>query len=61
MTSEREYYVMMLRAWQEGTSPDGYRFSLENVQSGRRIGFATLEELCAYLGSRFSHSGEVVL
>ncbi len=40
----------LLRIWQTG-EPDlfNWRFSLENPETGKRIGFASLEELFLYL------------
>jgi hypothetical protein len=46
----------LLRVWEERCDKDGqdqvWRGSLEEVQSGKRMYFSTLLELCAFLGSR---------
>jgi hypothetical protein len=45
----------MLRLWQTG-SDEGlvWRCSLESPQSGERLGFASLPDLCAYLEREMS-------
>ena len=44
------YYSYLLRMWQVPTSEEHtWRIQLENVQSGEKHGFASLEELLAYL------------
>ena len=43
-----EYHASLLRLWREG--PDGvWRASLQDADSGERIGFADLERLFAHL------------
>jgi hypothetical protein len=39
----------VLRFWQEHDPPDTWRFSLEDVQTGERRGFANLDALVAFL------------
>jgi len=41
------YFAYLLRFWREPGS--GWRFSLQDPHSGARRGFATLEELVAFL------------
>ena len=44
------YYSYLLRMWQVPTNEQHtWRIQLENVQSGEKHGFASLEELLAYL------------
>ncbi len=44
------YYSYLLRIWQVPTSEEHtWRIQLENVQTGEKCGFASLEELLAYL------------
>lgn len=45
------YQAYMLRIWQEQQpgSPATIRFSLEDTQTGRRVGFADWERFIAYL------------
>jgi hypothetical protein len=47
----RQYHAYLLRMWAEpGAAGAAYwRFSLENVQTGSRRGFADLAALCAFL------------
>lgn len=40
------YTAYLLRCWLEGTT---WRYSLEEVGAGKRQGFATLDELVAFL------------
>jgi len=43
-----DYYAGLLRLWRDG--PGGpWRASLQDAESGERIGFAHLERLFAYL------------
>jgi hypothetical protein len=47
---ERRYVCYMLRLWRTGGGPESpWRYSLEEVRSGERRGFASLEALCDYL------------
>lgn len=52
------YQAYMLRIWRERSqypgSSDSVRVSLEDTQTGTRIGFADLERLCGYLQAQFS-------
>lgn len=43
------YSAYLLRCWLEGTN---WRYSLEAVGSGKRHGFATLDELVSFLVAR---------
>ena len=45
------YYALLLRMWRTG--PQGpWRASLENADTGERIGFSCLADVCAYLLER---------
>lgn len=45
-----EYQAFLLRIWRSNeTSDDGWRASLESVETGAKRGFSTLEELFAFL------------
>ena len=50
MPSEQRYVAYLLRLWQV-TSDDGaaWRASLQDVRTGERLGFATVERLVAFL------------
>jgi hypothetical protein len=48
------YTTYILRCWQEGSS---WRYSLEEVGGGERHGFASLDELIAFLLARRSPRG----
>ncbi len=47
--SPNKYRVNLLRVWRAGALDLGWRASLEKPRTGQRIGFATLEQLVAYL------------
>ena len=52
MSTAREpspYTSYILRTWQEGST---WRYSLEEVGGGKRHGFASLDELVAFLLAR---------
>jgi hypothetical protein len=57
---ERPYLAYLLRLWQVAREyGTGRRASLENAHSGERRGFASLEELFAFLWAKTSaESGE---
>ena len=60
MVQKRRYLSYLLRLWQEGGSERArWRASLERPQGGDRLGFASLEDLYAYLDAqtRSSSSG----
>ena len=44
-----EYYSFLLRLWQVENGDQRKRASLENVESGEKLGFASLKELLVYL------------
>ncbi len=47
---QRQYLSYLLRLWQERvTSPAVWRASLENSQTGERLGFADIMQLFAFL------------
>ena len=44
------YYSYLLRMWQIPVNgEDAWRLLLENIQTGEKCGFTTLEDLFAYL------------
>ena len=50
MNQQKRYLAYLLRLWQEsGDDPQLWRASLEKPQTGRRIRFASLVELFAFL------------
>lgn len=46
---EKNYCSYLLRLWRAETFDPGWRASLEDPRTGERIGFASLEQLFAYL------------
>ena len=46
--AQTDYHAGLLRLWREGAS-GAWRASLQDAESGQRIGFADLERLFAYL------------
>ena len=62
MTPQTRYLSYLLRLWQEnaGDLPGGdlplWRASLERPQDGERLGFASLEDLYAYLDAQTGSS-----
>jgi len=55
--SEGRYLAYMLRLWQaKGEGEPLWRASLEDVRTGERRGFASLEELFAYLKDETGHT-----
>jgi hypothetical protein len=60
IVQKRRYLSYLLRLWQEGSGERPlWRASLESPQGGERLGFASLEDLYAYLDAqtRSSSSG----
>lgn len=49
MSHEDEYQVWLLRIWRDADAETVIRYSLENSKTGRRIGFASIHEMVAYL------------
>ncbi len=45
-STQPDYYSFLLRVWQ---TPQGWRASLDDTPTGRRLGFASLEQLFAHL------------
>ncbi len=46
----RDYKSYLLRLWRNGsTNSTGWRASVEDARTGERFGFASLEELFAFL------------
>jgi hypothetical protein len=55
-TTSRSY---LLRLWLAGSAGQAvWRASLENVQTGERLGFANLEHLFVFLMQQTEHYGE---
>jgi len=56
MSHPPTYHAYMLRVWRDDTSTirpsERWRFSLEDPHTGERIGFASVQMLCAYLVAR---------
>ena len=53
------YYSYLLRMWQVPTNGEhAWRILLENVQTGEKRGFASLEELLAYLSQVTTNKDE---
>ena len=50
------YIAFLLRCWQEGST---WRYSLEEVGTGRRHAFATLDELFSFMLTRSVLPGDV--
>ncbi len=48
-SSERKYRSYLLRLWCAETPDQCWRASLEDPHTGERIGFASLEQLFAFL------------
>jgi len=46
---EKKYRSYLLRLWRAETLDQGWRASLEDPRTGERIGFASLEQLFAFL------------
>ena len=53
MKTQPHYQSFILRLWQErgltGETAVSWRFSLENTESGQRLGFNQLEDVCNFL------------
>ena len=63
MSESAVYYSYLLRLWQVPTNNEfAWRILLENVRTGEKRGFTSLEELLAYLSQvtskRFEKSAE---
>ncbi|RLD01123.1 MAG: hypothetical protein DRI46_05140 [Chloroflexi bacterium] len=48
-TKKEISYSYLLRIWVEPNEDDTWRFSLEDTRTGKRHGFTTLENICAYI------------
>ncbi|MCA9974175.1 MAG: hypothetical protein KC413_00440 [Anaerolineales bacterium] len=56
---EKPYLSYLLRLWLvQNQTHCAWRCSLENVQTGERHGFASLEAVCAFLGEQIDPSLE---
>jgi hypothetical protein len=54
----RGYVAYLLRLWQVEAEEDApWRASVESPQTGERLGFASLDELFAFLENEASHIG----
>lgn len=49
MNDKDRHRVYLLRMWRAKSRDPGWRASLEEPRSGQRIGFASLEQLFAFL------------
>ena len=47
---QKDYQSYLLRLWRVKDDGDSWRASLQDVRSGKLLGFSDLEELFAYLG-----------
>ncbi|MBI5878292.1 MAG: hypothetical protein HZB53_11635 [Chloroflexi bacterium] len=52
------YRSYLLRLWRAETLGQGWRASLEDPRTGERIGFASLEQLFAYLMELAERDGQ---
>ena len=56
------YLSFLLRCWEEGNPqpgmPETWRFSLEDIHTGQRRGFASLEALLAYVRAELERDRE---
>ena len=50
------YHAYLLRLWSDGDSPQQWRFSLEDPHTHTRRGFASLDELLAFLQKEIVHA-----
>lgn len=53
MVKKKDYQIFVLRVWQDNEATTDARCSLEDTQTGKRIGFPDLEALGAYLQEAF--------
>jgi hypothetical protein len=59
MKQQRRYVAYLLRLWQEGGGERPlWRVSLESPQGGERLGFASLEDLFAFLEEKTGSGGQ---
>ena len=55
INEQRHYLSYLLRLWQErATLPTTWRASLENPQTGERLGFADVAQLFAFLEAQLA-------
>jgi hypothetical protein len=53
------YHSFLLRLWQVPTNDEyAWRIQLENIQTGEKRGFTSLEELLAYLSQLTAETDE---
>jgi len=54
-SEQRQYFAYLLRVWQVSSAGQvNWRASLEDSETGARLGFADLHALCAYLNKRIA-------
>jgi len=59
MKSKKKYSSYLLRLWVEDVNgKQAWRILLENPFSGERRGFASLNDLCAYLKEKMQEHNE---
>lgn len=56
--NDQGYFSFLLRIWVEETNGKRWRFSLEDSDSGRRKGFASLDKLIAFLAQLLTDANE---
>ena len=56
----KKYRSYLLRLWSVENTDHRWRASLEDPRTGRRIGFATLEQLFAFLMEQVEHDAQGV-
>jgi len=49
VATQGAYFSYLLRLWREGEETAGWRASLHDPRTGARLGFASLDDLVAYL------------
>ena len=59
MDHKKKYRSYLLRLWAEDVNgKQAWRISLENPFTGKRRGFASLKDLCAYLNEKLQDENE---
>ena len=59
MDRKKKYRSYLLRLWIDDVNgKQAWRISLENPFSGKRRGFASLRDLCAYLQEKMQEENE---
>jgi hypothetical protein len=52
-----DYISYLLRVWRSNGDETAWRASLQNPHTGERIGFASLDEMCAFLRQQTGAAG----